>query len=194
MTETTRLSEPVDPPQEGEDFLEWLSKQISDEPRWLLAHADDGVIWGRWNNDKIITSHDVAPHISPELRLITLQQAFIFGEQDEIRLWREGQGWRARRISAAHDAEFLDEAHVLWGDEVVEFPDGADGKGFTHVRETRQGGMDHIVPLVVTRQELRDRKLKLRVRHIITHDQTTGEARIALSRLVRVEISQEDEQ
>jgi len=117
---------------ENDQFLSWLRRQMNRERKWLLAHADDGVIWGRCDNDEIITSHDLAPDISPELRLITLQQAFIFGEQDEVRLWQEENGqksrWRARRLSDGEGAVSIDETQVLWGSEIVEWNDGKDGK------------------------------------------------------------------
>jgi len=184
MPETSKLTEDVDAPQPGGDLLSWLRGQMSAERKWLLAHADDGVIWGKWDNGQVITSHDVAPDIAPPLRLVTLQQAFIFSEQDEVRVWREDQGWLARRISDVGDEEPIPEEQVLWGDKVEEtFRD----KGFTHVREKKQGGMDHIVPIIVEQDDLDNRRLKLRVRHFIVCDKQTGEARIALSRLVGLE-------
>jgi CRISPR-associated protein (TIGR03984 family) len=195
MPETTNLSKEAIPPGPDADVRGWLRGQMNAERRWLLAHADDGVIWGRWDDGEIITSHDVAPGISPELRLVTLQQAFIFGERDEVRLWRDETGWLARRISDENDAEVFepDEMQVLWGTEVLEWPEGKEGKGFTHVREKSQQGMDHVVPVEVTTSQLNARQLKLRVRHFITEDLETGEAHIALSRLVSVEVAQEDE-
>ena len=42
--------------------------------RWLLAHADDGVIWGEFRPDGLHISSDAFPHISPSLRVETLQQ------------------------------------------------------------------------------------------------------------------------
>lgn len=197
MPETIKLSEEVIAPEPDADVLAWLHGQMNAERRWLLAHADDGVIWGRWDDGEITTSHDVAPAISPPLRLVTLQQAFIFGERDEVRLWRDGQGWLARRINDENGAEVFesDEKQVLWGSEVAEWPNDKNGKGFTHVHELISNyGMHHIVPVMVTSEDLKERKLRLRVRHFITEDPETGEARIALSRLVSVEVAQEDEQ
>jgi CRISPR-associated protein (TIGR03984 family) len=198
MPEPQKLSEEIsNAPQTEAEFESWLREQMSVEGRgWLLAHADDGVIWGRWHNGGIITSHDVAPEISPALRLVTLQQAFIFGAHDEVRLWRDEGGWLARRISdddlaGKADRFDEDEMQILWGDKVVR--EDAD-KVFTHIREERQGGMDHVVPLIVTESQLQARRLKLRRRPFLTYDENTGEARIAVSRLVSVEIEPEQQE
>lgn len=187
----------------NEEFHSWLREQMNGDRQWLLAHADDGVIWGRWSDGNIITAHEVAPEISPKLRLITLQQAFIFGKQDEVRLWRDDDSqttrWRARRLCDGEAADVLDELQLLWGSEVVKWPDGYDGKGFTRVCEKKSNyGMDHVVPIEVSQDDLEQRRLKLLVRHFITYDKQTGEARITLSRLAGLEPEQqpvrEDEQ
>lgn len=183
MPETIKLTEDVVAPQDGEDLLAWLQANMNGDRKWLLLHADDGVIWGRWDNGALITSHDVAPDISPELRLVTLQQAFLFGAQDEVRVWRDEAGWLARRITDAHGAEFIEEKQVLWGDAIKL----VDPRGFTHVWEKKQGGMDHVVPVIVGQDDLDNRGLKLIVHHFLVDDQQTGEARIALSRLVGLE-------
>ncbi len=173
---------------ENDELLyQWLREQMNSERKWLLAHADDGVIWGRLDASELITSHDIAPNISPELRLITLQQAFIFGWQDEVRLWRDERGWLFYLINDSEETDYIDETQILWGTEVIEFPEGSNSRGFTHLRESKQQGLDHVVPIEVINAQLRERRLKLRVRHFITRDDTTGEARITLSRLVSLE-------
>jgi CRISPR-associated protein (TIGR03984 family) len=193
MSETRKLAEDVTLPTQDADMMEWLRGQMNEKRKWLLAHADDGVIWGRWDGDKIITSHDVAPDLSPPLRLVTLRQASLFGEDDELRLWRDERGFLARRIGDENGADVIrfDETQVLWGDAIMPLN---DPRGFTHVREKkRQGGMDHVVPIDVSQDDLENRRLKLRVRHFVTYDQDTGEAHIALSRLISIEILQEGE-
>jgi CRISPR-associated protein (TIGR03984 family) len=178
----------VSAPALDEDLVTWVEQQSSADRPWLLAHADDGVIWGRRNDDgRLITSHQLASHVSPPLRLLTIQQAFVFGERGgDVRLWRGEDGWQARLITDASDAESIDETQVLWGTEVINnYPD----QGFTHVRETRQQGLDHVVPLVVTPHQLAHRQLRLLVRHFIEYNEATGEARLGLSRLVKVFLS-----
>ena len=162
----------IDNPEEfalawtNEEFQTWLREQMNDERKWLLAHADDGVIWGRWSNNDLVTSHDVAPAVSPELRLITLQQVFIFGAQDEVRLWRDDDSatirWRARRLSDRENDEVIYESQLLWGSEIKEWPAGFNGQDFTHVWEKASNyGMDHIVPIKVSLDDLKQRAVRL---------------------------------
>jgi CRISPR-associated protein (TIGR03984 family) len=190
MNESKRQVIGLEAPKPDDEAVAWLEKQMSDERPWLLAHADDGVIWGkRGDGGRLITSHDLAEYVSPELRFVTLQQVFVFGERGgEVRLWREDDGWQARLITDVSDEEPIDEAHILWGTEVIaNYPN----VGFTHVREKRQQGLDHVVPVIVTEKQLEERQLKLLVRHFVEYDEETGEARIALSRLVTVGVSKE---
>jgi hypothetical protein len=147
--------------------------------RYLLAHADDGVIWGRIDNDGLHISHGIAP-TSPPLRASTLQQARIFGLPGEVLLWRDDDGWRARLvIDIPGDDDIIDEDQILWGDTVETVKDG-----FTLLREGAQG-MRHAVPIVITAEQLKHHQLRLRVRHYITENED-GEASITLSRLIQL--------
>ena len=65
---------------------------------WLLAHADDGVIWGEVRANGLHLSSDVFPQVSPPLRAITLQQARLFGPDAELFFWKDNAAWRARLI------------------------------------------------------------------------------------------------
>lgn len=147
---------------------------------YLLAQADDGVIWGRVDDHGLHTSHGIAP-TSPPLRSSTLQQARLFGPVGELLLWRSDDGWRARFVAdgGGESDDFIDEDQILWGDTVKETRDG-----FTLVREGSQG-MRHAVPILVTLDQAKQRKLRLRVRHYITENDD-GEASITLSRLVQL--------
>lgn len=159
----------------------WLVAQARQhELRYLLAHADDGVIWGRIDTDGLHTSHGIAP-ASPSLRAATLQQVRLFGPAGELLLWRSDNGWRARRVTdvVGYTDDVIDEDQILWGDTVEPAQDG-----FTQVREGSQG-MRHAIPITVTSDQLRQHGLRLRVRHYITENED-GEARIALSRLVQL--------
>lgn len=170
------------PPRESGDLIEWIETHLTPSRPWLLAHADDGVIWGRCGADgRLITSHEVAPAISPPLHWLTLQQAFIFGPESEARLRRVGDAFHAALLT--DPADYMDESHILWGTIVV----NSLPKGFTHVREARQQGLDHVVPVEVTGDQLRARLLRLRVRHFIARDADTGAARISGSRLISID-------
>ena len=176
----------------NEEFQNWVREQMNAERKWLLAHADDGVIWGRWEGNELITSHDVVPTLAPPLRLVTLQQLFLFGSSDEVRLWRDDDcattRWRARRISDSAPDDVIDdvinESQILWGSKL----EAIAGQPFTHVwEEVSNFGMHHVVPFEVSPDDLEKRRLRLLVRHYITPDEQTGEARITHSRLVGLE-------
>ena len=165
-------------------LLAWVAEQLQGGGQWLLAHCDDGVVWGKRDaGGNLITGHNFAPACTPPLRLATLQQAFVFGPSGEARLWRGEMNWEQRPLQPDPPGDSFQEDHVLWGTERVQLFTPDD---FTHVRERRQQGLEHVVPLKVTTQELEKRRLKLRVRHFIWCDEETGEARIFFSRLVEV--------
>lgn len=163
------------------DPAAWMVKHAQQyNLRYLLAHADDGVIWGRIDNSELHTSHGIAP-ASPSLHPSTLQQARLFSPAGELLLWRDDNGWRARLVAdvPGNDDDIIDEDQILWGDTV-----DATTNGFTLLREGSQG-MRHAVPIVVTPTQLKHHQLRLRVRHYISENED-GEASITLSRLVQL--------
>jgi CRISPR-associated protein (TIGR03984 family) len=179
-----------------QQLKEWIERQMQAGRNFLLAHCDDGVIWGRRGTDKLLTSYDLAPEISPLLRLTTVQQLFVFGADEtewrgEARLWRGERSWEESIVTQNPTNDCFDEDQVLWGTEVVTLD---NPQGFTRVREKQQQGLEQVVPVEVTEEQLQQRRLKLRVRHFIQRDDETGEARIYLSRLVKVFASKEEEQ
>lgn len=184
--------EPVAPPpaEGGDPLVAWLEEQASGKGlRWLLAHADDGVIWGKVDGGRLVTAkhaargHPEAEAICPELRKETLQQARLFGAGGEIHLWRDGgAGWRARFIRDAREGEpakweeVYDEPQLLWG--------GTEGAisladGFTLVCEGSQG-LRHALPLPLPGNGTKAFP-RLVVRHYLSKN---GPARVVASRLL----------
>ena len=49
--------------------------------QWLLAHCDDGVVWGRCEQGKWQLSSGPFPDVSPELSAENLQQLRLFGKE-----------------------------------------------------------------------------------------------------------------
>jgi CRISPR-associated protein (TIGR03984 family) len=145
--------------------------------RWLLAHADDGVIWGELRADGLHLSGDAFPQISPPLRTATLQQARLFGPQAELLLWEDGADWCARlmRDGTGEDGEYYDETHLLWGNEAEQQQDG-----FVLLREGKEG-LRHAPPL----SQATPLPVRLQVRHYLVYD-SDGQAYIAYSRLVAI--------
>lgn len=160
----------------------WLDKQSKEHGlKYLLAHAEDGVIWGHFKDGELVTSGDVFSQCA-KLRSHTLQQCRIFGENAEVMLWKVGQNWKARSLEDEHLSEndYIPENQILWGTKPeVELEE----KGFTLVSDGSQG-LKHAVPLTGINFKGKDfRPLRLKVHHYIDYDES-GVARIYLSRLV----------
>lgn len=159
----------------------------------LLAHVDDGVIWGEVRGDKLALSGCVFPAVSPRLRAKTLQQARLFGLDAELLLWRDGDGaWRARVIrdeAGASDAQWrFDEPQIQWGDHKEDERDG-----FTLVADGQQG-LRHAVPLCDIKDDFdkpedkhpdRWHPLRLGVRHYLVREDD-GALSIVQSRLTEL--------
>ncbi|BAZ48038.1 hypothetical protein NIES4103_06430 [Nostoc sp. NIES-4103] len=170
------------------DLYQWLKEQAEKyKLKYLLAHAEDGVIWGEFRNGELVTAHDAFSQ-SPQLRSCTLQQCRIFGANVEIMLWQTYEGFKARIIQDDQSTEFIPEHQILWGTKVEEV-----NNGFTLVTDGQQG-LHHAVPLTGiefdSNQKLY-RPLRLIVRHYIDDKQQSGLARIYLSRLVNLTTEKE---
>lgn len=190
----------------GNSFEGWFSTKVNQQKlgNWLktrdkilLAHADDGVIWGKEENDTLVTSHTIVPEFSPKLRAETLQQCRLFNVEGELLIWRDETGFRARLIQDKEvpkqegEVEAFDEEQMLWGT----YRDAICSRdGFTVVYEGQ--GLHHAVPLspnILTEEcfgkereeHKRKRPLRLTVRHYVEYDKN-GFARITLSRLVKL--------
>lgn len=171
----------------------WLIQQASDyQLSYLLAHADDGVIWGKFQLKEGNNSNDCILKISenPQLRLSTLQQCRIFGETGEILLWNSNDKWNARLISQTKISQllqdrqigFIPENQILWGTQ------GKTNGDFTLLSDGTQG-LRHSVPIIVEEKYFSPNKkelyrpVRLKVHHYFNYD-NDGIARIFTSRLV----------
>jgi CRISPR-associated protein (TIGR03984 family) len=180
-------------------LFNWLSEKMKRHHlTWLLAHAYDGVIWGKMRqlstssecqDKQLALSHEPFPEVSPPLRLIAVQQVRLFGEQAELFLWRDGDGaWRMRLVSdteAERTGWCFDEPQLQWG-----LNSEGEEEGFTLVAEGREG-LRHAVPLSERdipfdkpAQNRPDRwhPLRLGVRHYLQKEEN-GMLRIVQSRL-----------
>ncbi|GBC77431.1 hypothetical protein HRbin08_00909 [bacterium HR08] len=167
------------------DVKAWLQTQaVRYKLKWLLAHADDGVIWGELRNGQLVTSDSVAPEVSPPLRTETLWQARLFATHAELLLWRDGDNqWHARLIRDALKGETpaftdaIDEPQLLWGTH------GEHRNGFTLLRDGAQG-LRHAVPMELPLGKNNEADPpRLWVRHYLREDQN-GFTRIVASRLL----------
>lgn len=168
----------------------WFESQPSvGKTCWFLAHAEDGVIWGIIRDGQLSLSSVI---LAVELDARTLQQAFLFGEQAEVRVWREGDGFKACRVEDRPTVEAMsfDEDMILWGTQVE-----AENDGFTRLSEGRQG-LRHAVPLVINtkpaEKKMGNRPFRLQVRHYIEYEEGHGQCRICAGRLVGLKVSKEE--
>ncbi|HMR68473.1 MAG TPA: CRISPR-associated protein Csx19 [Anaerolineae bacterium] len=185
------------------DPRQWLDNWLGQHPalvmQGLLAHADDGVIWGKVEHRVVTLSSQLYyPNISPAFQAQTLQQLRLFGPQAELYLWRTAElTFQARLLqdqdltsllnqSGLSPTSYFDEAQILWGDRPDE--SYAPQNGFMPVAEGQ--GLRHTPPVTVPAAafdpENNRRPLRLYVRHYLTTDEI-GQTRINLSRLVKVD-------
>jgi len=173
-----------------EDSLaDWLVSQAQDHSLiTMLAHADDGVIWGRVEQGQLITSRDAFPDqdVSSVLRSLTLRQLRLFGPNAELLLWRADGGWRSRLIvdGVGEMVGFFDEWQILWGTRREAVRDG-----FTLVADGALGH-NHAPPVEIGEDlfasDENRRPVRLQVRHYLETNPDSGLLRVALSRLVGV--------
>ena len=170
----------TEPFPEALDPVVWLREQAeqAEQGTLLLAHADDGVIWGKIVNGALLTMPSNTP-----LRAETLQQARLFNSAGECYVWRDGDGkFHARVIEddKGEPIEYFDEPQILWGDRAR-----SAEHGFTEMSDGAQG-LVHYVPIEVTKARSGKRPLRLIVRHYLKIDEH-GFVRVAYSRLLALE-------
>jgi CRISPR-associated protein (TIGR03984 family) len=146
----------------------------------LLGTADDGVLWGRLHEGRLVMSRD-ATDIGALLRRETVQALRLFGPEGELRLWRRGGGLHlAWGQQGPGEGAALDEEHPLLGArakrEEVE-TQGAHGVTFSILRGT--AGEVHAPP-VFWRGGRQQPQLK--VRHYLTRSASSMMWRLAHTR------------
>lgn len=192
VTKDQRWQEELVDENFSQDARAWLAQKMTDDMPLLLAHADDGVIWGKRQSDgslklsgDIFKDEKKYPSIAVPLSAQTLQQARIFGPAGEILLWRSGNGFAARRIvegaAPLHDT-LPDEWHILWGE-----PDFRECRGGFCLFVEGQQGLQHALP-VDQNPPPANQRARLCVRHYLEYDEE-GQAYIAMSRLVNLQIA-----
>lgn len=185
IDDTVRAAVRTDIPVAGlpDRPAEWVKMQgDAFQLTWLLAHADDAVIWGKRGTDEWITSSD--------LRGKTLQQVRLFSREAELLAWRNDEGqWQARVIQDGAAAfvwkAAFDEYQMIIGTKVekqanglTEWVDGA--QGLRHdMPEPPMQVTDPLAP-----PELIDVPPRLIVRHYLADEPL---ARIVASRLAGFE-------
>lgn len=163
------------------DIKIWLEQQATtNNLRWLLTHADDGVIWGEVRDDGLHLSTIL---FRPELRAKTLQMARLFGETGELYLWKSDDGWSARLVIEGEGSitEYYDECQLLWGTHVEKTEEG-----FVRLRHGAEG-LRHAPPIHESdiKLPLQHNPLRLNIRHFVDYDED-GQAYVKFSRLMSI--------
>lgn len=175
-------------------LVAWLRGETDSAPElgvafaWVLAHADDGVTWGRFDReaDRWRLGCDDVPKVSPPIRLDALQELRLFGDEAEVLIWRSDEGLRGRVLKDTNGdtpPKFLrpsDEYRIVRGDRVRENTTG----GFTWVTDAT--GAEQVLPLGVDEDQVRQHKVRLHVRHYWAQNEEDGTVRIAVTRLVKL--------
>jgi len=153
---------------------EWLEKQAQSDDI-LLAHALDGVIWGKIVGDKLVTS---AP-----LNTATLQEIRLFNDRREVHIWRNGDTWyQYKKDETGIEADdYIDESYILWG-----VTGSLRDDGFTTLEDGAQG-LHHTVPIDASAVNNRHLRACLLVRHYFGEDDM-GVNFIAYSRLMGLSV------
>lgn len=175
-----------------QSLQDWLKQEAQDyQLPYLLAHAEDGMIWGHFDieSGRLTTAEAVFPECYfPELWLKTLQQCRLFGEAGEVFLWNSNNKWRSRVILESKASELIEkeqiglipESQILWGTK------GEEKDNFTLLSDGSQG-LRHAVPLTGINFDSNEKNIKrpvrLQVHHYFGYD-LDGIARIFISRLV----------
>lgn len=163
---------------------EWIEKQQEAyKLQYLLAHAEDGVIWGKFKDGQLVTA-ECLWNQSPPLQPSTLQQCRIFGKEAEVMLWRQENGWQTRVIQDVPKADCIIEKQMLWGNQIEK-----TGEGFTLLTDGQQG-LRHAIPITAIsvdpkKSKSSPRLVYLHVKHYVDYD-TAGIALIRWSRLFDV--------
>lgn len=186
LPEITKMHTTVDPlpaPEASADLLAWLGKEGREQLtlKFLLATTYDGVVWGK-RNSSVWTLSDGAGTL-PAASLLELR---AFGPEDEIFVWRDAEGLRARHRHdrGGKERDSLVETQLLWGTEPARKGKAPDG--FTALQDG-DAGLKHAPPLVFDDSHFNGighRPARLYIRHYIERDDNTGIARIDDSRLI----------
>ncbi len=174
-----------------QEIVAWLTQAAADYD-YLLAHADDGVIWGKVIKEgKLVTANDAARDytnadevktVRVALRASTLQQARLFGKSAECRVWQVNDKWQYAIISDQDPDLFSDTHYLLWGTGSRAGTRELQ-HGFTLMVDGEQG-LHHAVPLPDVNET---QHTQLLVRHYWQEDSDTGFTTHAISRLCGLE-------
>lgn len=185
-------------PQDAAACSRWLGfvtaagpvAEGNDDLIWLLAHCDDGVVWGKREGTRWRLSSAAFPDVSPTLGEENLQQMRLFGPLREVLIWRGDEGLTGREladsgtVAPSDPLRPEDRQYVLIGDRF-----GSANEGFTLTADAR--GSRHAVPLVALESAFglpgkSQWPFRLQARNYFISDPRSGLVRVVATRLVHV--------
>lgn len=158
-----------------QSLTEWIAAFPSQAgaPAWMLAFADDGVIWGKAENGAGLLT-------SVPLDVETLQSLHLFGEKGELRVWKQDGALTACWLKDQPGVEYFDQSYMMWGTQVEE-----PGEVFSLVADGRQG-LRHAVPFSLKKADnLSSHPLRLVGRSYLAED-ADGQVFVSASRLLKL--------
>lgn len=191
-------STPILPAPTDKTVREWITEKMQikeNEQTYLLAFADDGVIWGRMDGNMLVVAHEASQKNDKkdyaQLRGETLRQAHLFGDKVEIRLSRDEMNeWKAVKIEDEIEKDrIITERQILWGDKLDKDENQPLHAGFIRLLAERKGIPPQVIP--IEREKYAEGKyVRLEVHHMVDFDKDTGEAYIKLSRLAGLSVDE----
>ena len=176
-----------------QQVLAWITGRTNpteggNDLKWLLAYCHDGVTWGKYDAIAWRLSSTAFPDLCPAVSSRNLLEARLFGEKEEIMIWRAGGGFAGRRLADAPERGTEeatrpdDEIRILAGDRLI------DGPKYGFSRLATAAGTQQAVPLECAEADFRSGRwpFRLKVRHYFEKNSTTGVVRVGASRLVDV--------
>ena len=143
---------------------------------WVLAHADDGVIWGRVEDKQLLLRGQCLSRSRSRVAADDVTAGSTLRASRRAITWRDGDKFHIRRIMDGEktpDNTLSLETYWLWGTQAV----GSAG-GFKLLEDGAQG-LHHAPPISALGE---GQRLALLVRHYLAYD-AEGRTRIAASRL-----------
>ena len=191
--------------ERAQNVIKWLSGEgeqptcITPDYAYLLAHCDDGIIWGYFDEDKQLHVSsglfgDRSPHLLSDGN--NLKQLRLFGSKREILIWKTSNELIGRTITDNDKyLKYLEprpEKRIVLGNRLAKVPDNVKNpdNGFSLLSNPAR--RYHIAPILCSESDFMDEEnrptwpLRLELKHYFEQDKETGTIRIFLSRLVRL--------
>lgn len=171
-------------------FIAWVNGsggrpvELEFSPRWAFALCHDGVTWGRLDGDDWSMADARFDDLCPPVTEDNLRELRVFGPDGEVLIWRSGTGFKGRFLQ---DAPGPAEPYVrpMVERQILLGRPRKERGSFTRVASV--SGREQVLPLTVSGNTSRP-PFRLVVKHYLTREDETGVVKVAVSRLVGLEV------